>query len=174
MEALGFSIRKKLEAIELPEPSRVCAPAQDKIALLERLDLHEALTDDCLEMFRDGHFNEAVRKALERFEKCIQDAIGDQKNFGRDLMAKAFSEQHPQIELNAMQSANDRSEQEGFKFLTMGAMSGLRNLYSHGDVDQMSATDAIERLGFVSMLFKRVDKVLETKEEMPWDKGMTC
>jgi hypothetical protein len=24
------------------------------------------------------------------------------------------------------------------------------------------------------MLFKRVDKVLETKEEMPWDKGMTC
>jgi uncharacterized protein (TIGR02391 family) len=174
MEALGFSIRKKLEAIELPEPSRVCAPAQDKIALLERLDLHEALTDDCLEMFRDGHFNEAVRKALERFEKCIQDAIGDQKNFGRDLMAKAFSEQHPQIELNAMQSANDRSEQEGFKFLTMGAMSGLRNLYSHGDVDQMSATDAIERLGFVSMLFKRVDKVLETKGEMPWDKGMTC
>ena len=42
-----------------------------------------------------------------------------------------------------------------------GAMAGLRNLYSHGDVDQMSATDAIERLGFVSLLFKRVDKALE-------------
>ena len=115
-------------------------------------------------MFRDGHFNEAVRKALERFEKRIQDALDDHKTFGRDLMAKTFNEQNPQIALNAMKSANDRSEQEGFKFLTMGAMSGMRNLYSHGDVDQMTAIDAIERLGFVSLLFKRIDKAINNKE----------
>ena len=174
MEKLGFDIRKDLKRLELPEPSRVCIPSQDKITLIQRLELHEALTDDCLEMFRDGHFNEAVRKALERFEKRIQDTLGDHKSFGRDLMAKAFDGNPPPIRLNPLQTANDRSEQEGFKFLTMGAMSGLRNLYSHGDVDQMSATDAIERLAFVSMLFKRVDKALETKGDMPLDRGMTC
>ena len=46
----------------------------------------------------------------------------------------------------------------------MGAMSGMRNLYSHGDVDQMTAIDAIERLGFVSLLFKRIDKTINNKE----------
>ncbi|WP_459943123.1 hypothetical protein, partial [Deferrisoma palaeochoriense] len=77
MEALGFGIRKELQSIEIPEPSRIRHPSQDVVALLERLDLHEALADDITEMFRDGHFNEAVRKALERFEKYVQDAVGD-------------------------------------------------------------------------------------------------
>jgi len=160
MEALGFRIRKDLLAIEIPEPSRVRHPSQDMVALLDRLDLHEALADDVPEMFRDGHFNEAVRKALERFEKFIQDALGDHQTFGRELMGKAFGGASPPIALNALATANDRSEQEGFKFLTMGAMSGMRNLYSHGDVEQMSAMDAIERLCFISLLFKRVARAL--------------
>ncbi len=161
METLGFDIKKDIKKLKLPEPARVCAPAQDKVALLERLDLHEALTDDCLEMFRDGHFNEAVRKALERFEKRIQTAINDHSTIGKALMGKAFNRVQPPIPINDNKTGNDLSEQEGFMHLTMGAMSGLRNLYSHGDVDQMSATDAIERLGFVSLLFKRVNKALE-------------
>lgn len=165
MEALGFSIRKELRAIELQEPSRVCVPPQDLIAIFDRLALHEALKDDVAEMFRDGHFNEAVRKALERFEKAIQDNLGDHKTFGRDLMAKAFGGNPPPISLNDLKTANDRSEQEGFKFLTMGAMSGMRNLYSHGDVEQMSAMDAVERLAFVSLLFKRVEKALNPQKE---------
>jgi len=164
MEALGFEIRKELKAIDIPEASRVSHPAQDLVAIFDRLDLHESLKDDIAQMFRDGHFNEAVRKALERFEKCIQDTLDDHKTFGRDLMAKTFNEQNPKIVLNAMKSANDRNEQEGFKFLTMGAMSGMRNLYSHGDVDQMTAVDAIERLAFVSLLFKRIDKAINNKE----------
>lgn len=160
MEALGFRIREELRAIEIPEPSRVRHPAQNFVALLRVLGLHEALRDDVAEMFRDGHFNEAVRKALERFEKKIQDTVGDHKTIGRDLMAKAFGGDPPPIALNALATGNDRSEQEGFKFLTMGAMSGMRNLYSHGDLEQMSATDAIERLAFISLLFKRVDLAL--------------
>ncbi len=163
MKALGFPIEKELRKLDRPEPSRVRAPSSDKVALLQHLGLHSALTDDCLEMFKDGHFNESVRKALERFEKRIQDTVGDHKTFGRDLMAKAFNEQKPLICLNALKSANERSEQEGFKFLTMGAMSGVRNIYSHGDVNQMTAIDAIERLAFVSLLFRRIDAAAAIK-----------
>jgi len=164
MEALGFSIRKELGAIELPEPSRVCVPPKDLVAIFDRLEFHEALKDDVAEMFRDGHFNEAVRKALERFEKYIQETVGDHKTIGKQLMAKAFNANAPIIPINPMKTGNDQSEQEGFMHLTMGAMAGLRNLYSHGDVEQMNAVDAIERLGFVSLLFKRIDKVLNSKE----------
>ena len=138
----------------------MCLP-KTKVALLERLELHETLTDDCLEMFRDGHFNEAVRKALERFEKRIQIAINGHSTIGKALMGKAFNRAHPLIPINDNRTGNDLSEQDGFTQLTMGAMAGLRNLYSHGDVDQMSAIDAIERLGFVSLLFRRLDKALE-------------
>lgn len=158
MEALGLSIGCEVFSANIPDPSRVCEPRQDIVTLINRLDLHKALCDDCVEMFRDGHFNECVRKALERFEKRVQDILCDHKTFGRELMAKAFNENNALIALNEMKTANDRSEQEGFKFLTMGAMSGMRNLYSHGDVPQMSAMDALERLVFVSMLFKRVDQ----------------
>jgi len=165
MEALGFRIRKELEAIEIPEPCRVRRPAQDLAALFDRLDLHDALKDDIAQMFREGHFNEAVRKALERFEKRIQDEIGDRKSIGKNLMAKACNRDKPLIPINALQSGNDLSEQEGFMHLTMGAMAGLRNLYSHGDVGQMSATDAIERLAFVSLLFKRVDRALTERTQ---------
>ena len=164
MEALGFRIRKDIEAIEVPEPGRVRQPSQDVVALLDRLQLHKALTDDVAGMFRDGHFNEAVRKALERFEKLIQDALGDHKTFGRDLMARAFGGKSPLIQLNELTTTNDRSEQEGFKFLTMGAMAALRNPLSHGDVTQMNAVDAIERLVFVSMLFKRLESAVNWKE----------
>jgi uncharacterized protein (TIGR02391 family) len=167
MEALGFPIRDELREIEIPEPSRVRHPSQDLVALFDRLDLHQALKDDVAEMFRDGHFNEAVRKALERFEKRVQDALGDHQTFGRDLMAKAFGGEQPPIRLNDLKTANDRSEQEGFKFLTMGAMSGVRNLYSHGDVEQMGAMDALERLAFVSLLFKRVDPALASRAGAP-------
>jgi uncharacterized protein (TIGR02391 family) len=163
METLGFRIGRELAKIEIPEPSRVRHPPQDLVALFDRLDLHQALKDDVAQLFRDGHFNEAVRKALERFEKTIQDRVGDQKTIGRELMAKAFGADPPPIALNALATGNDRSEQEGFKFLTMGAMSGMRNLYSHGDVAQMSAMDAIERLGFVSLLFKRVEAALASR-----------
>jgi len=161
MKSLGFDIRKDIKKIELPEPSRICAPAQDKIAIIERLDLHEALSDDILEMFRDGHFNEAIRKGLERFEKFIQSAINDYRTNGKALMSKAFNRNNPLIPINSNQTGNDLSEQEGFMYLTMGAMMGLRNIYSHGDVNQMSVIDAIERLCFISLLFKRVEMVLE-------------
>ena len=160
MASLGFDIRKELKEFKIPKPSRVREPAQDKVSLIERLELHNALLDDCLEMFRDGHFNEAVRKALERFEKRIQDEIGDHKSIGQALMGKAFTRENPLIPINAHKSGNDLSEQEGFMHLAMGAMAGFRNLYSHGDVEQMSVSDAIERLCFVSMLFKRLDDSL--------------
>ncbi|HBE67052.1 MAG TPA: TIGR02391 family protein [Planctomycetaceae bacterium] len=97
-----------------------------------------------------------MRKGLERFEKRIQDITGEH-SIGKELMGKAFNRQNPLIAINDGTSGNDPSEQEGFMHLTMGAMAGMRNLYSHGDVDTMQAIDALERLAFISLLFKRVD-----------------
>jgi hypothetical protein len=49
--------------------------------------------------------------------------------------------------------------------LTMGAMAGMRNIYSHGDVETVTPLDAFERLCFISLLFKRVEKALDDMKE---------
>lgn len=95
----------------------------------------------------------------------MQTAINDYNTIGKALMGKAFNRDHLFIAINANKTGNDLSEQEGFMHLTMWAMSGLRNLNSHGDVDQMSVTDAIEHLGFVSPLFKRIGPALKNKDK---------
>lgn len=76
--------------------------------------------------------------------------------------AKAFNAEHPLIAINGLRTGTEKSEQEGFMHLMMGAMAGMRNLYSHGDVKTMTPMDAFERLCFVSLLFKRVDLALAT------------
>lgn len=130
LSQLGVDAKKELLKVKLPDPSRVVLPPLDLQSQIDRLELHEDLRDDCLRMFKGGHLNEAVRKALERFEKLIQDTTGDHA-IGKDLMGKAFNRNSPLIPINDGTSGNDGSEQEGFMHLTMGAMAGMRNLYSH-------------------------------------------
>ena len=161
LQQLDVTASKQLAKVNLPDPSKVAPPPLDLQGTADRLELHSALKEDCLAMFKAGHLNEAVRKALERFEKRIQDETGEHE-IGKTLMAKAFNLQTGTIRINDGTEANDDSEQEGFMHLTMGAMAGMRNLYSHGDVDTMTPMDAFERLAFVSLLFKRVDSAIES------------
>ncbi|MCA9047883.1 MAG: TIGR02391 family protein [Planctomycetaceae bacterium] len=161
---LGIDAAKEIQQIEIPEPSQIKRPADDLISILKGIDLHPAIADDCIDLFQNGHLNDAVRKALERFEKRIQDITG-LHDIGKSLMSRTFNHQSPRIAINDGTSGNDQSEQEGFMLLTMGAMAGLRNLYSHGDVDTIAPMDAFERLCFVSMLFKRVDAALPDEVE---------
>jgi len=53
--------------------------------------------------------------------------------------------------MHAVLIANKQKEQEGSPFLTMRALSALRNFSSHGSMDRMFTQDAIERLAFVSL-----------------------
>lgn len=161
---LGIDARKELAEVVIPEPSRVATPSADLVSIIKQLPLHEALQDDCLAMFERGHLNEAVRKALERFERKVQDVTGEHE-IGKSLMGKTFNKDAPKIAINDGTEGNDSSEREGFMHLTMGAMMGMRNIYSHGDTATMKPMEAFERLCFVSLLFKRVDAALVEPEE---------
>lgn len=158
MEALGFTIRKELaelSTVELPHVTPLSFKFQ---RLLKDFPFHSALEREIPELFLEGHYNEAIRKSLERFEEYIKNISGLHDQMGKDLMAKSFSGNTPLITLNSLNSTNDKSEQEGFQFMTMGAMRGLRNILSHGDTEQFEVSEALELLCFVSFLFKRVDR----------------
>jgi len=159
LQKLGVEARKELRAINIPEPSQIKRPADDLLSVLKGIDLHPAIADDCIDLFEKGHLNDAVRKSLERFEKKVQDHSGNH-DIGKSLMSRVFNDGNAVLRINDGTGGNDKSEQEGFMHLTMGAMMGVRNLCSHGDVDTITPMDAFERICFVSMLFKRVDEAI--------------
>jgi uncharacterized protein (TIGR02391 family) len=112
---------------------------------------------DCKQLFIEGHINESVRKALEKFEKTIQQLSLITDKIGPDLMAMAFSETDPKIRLNDLSTKAEVNEQIGFKLIAMGMMHWWRNNLSHGDEKQMEHHDALGRLIVVSNFFHRLD-----------------
>jgi uncharacterized protein (TIGR02391 family) len=126
--------------------------------MLETFTLHPALMPDCKTMFNNGHINESVRKALEQFEKRVQDISGIHNRQGHDLMAVAFSEQDPKIKFNRLSTSQEINKQLGFKLMTMGLMHWWRNNLSHGDEEQLPHHDALGRIILVSNLFHELDE----------------
>ena len=73
---LGVDLKKEIAELKLPkERPRIVPPPIAIQKILESFVLHPTMMPDCKEMFTQGHINESVRKALERFEKTIQDSI---------------------------------------------------------------------------------------------------
>lgn len=156
--ALKIDLRKEIADLRLPkERPRIVPPPIEIQKILEAFTLHPKMLPDCKEMFVQGHLNEAVRKALERFEKTVQELSMLNDKQGPDLMAVAFSESDPKIKLNALADTREKNEQIGFKFLSMGLMHWWRNNLSHGDEAQIPHHEALGRLIFVSNLFHRLD-----------------
>ncbi|MDZ4713734.1 MAG: TIGR02391 family protein [bacterium] len=158
LKAIGVDLHLEILAMNLPkERPKVVPPPISIQKILDTFILHSALLPDCKTMFNDGHINEAVRKALERFEKRVQDISGIHDKQGSDLMAHVFSEQLPKIQFNALSNPQEVSKQTGFKFLCMGIMHWWRNNLSHGDEDQIPHHDALGRLILVSNILHELD-----------------
>lgn len=158
LKALGIDLESEIVAMNLPKERPKTVPPP--IAIQKILDvyiLHPSLLPDCKKMFIEGHINESVRKALERFEKTIQDLTSTHDKVGPDLMATVFNEQNPKIKFNNLVTQQEKNKQIGFKLTTMGLMHWWRNNLSHGDEEQLPHHDAIGRLITVSNLFNEID-----------------
>ena len=158
LKAIKVDLKNEILALHLPthRPTIIPPPVQIQ-KILDALPLHPRLLPDCKTMFVDGHINESVRKALERYEKIIQDLTGLHSKIGSDLMANAFNETNPLIKFNALITSQDKNKQIGIKYVSMGLMTWWRNNLSHGDEIQMSHLDAIGRLMMISNLFYELD-----------------
>lgn len=162
---LGIDMRKELSEIELVEAlPRINVPPADLEKRLRNHDLDTRISTEPLQLFSDGHFNEAVRKAMERFEDYVQE-ITNLDLSGRDLMANAFRD-GMYINTSNIQPENQQGFIEGYKFLTMGAMASIRNIFSHGDEERRSPEECFEMLLFINWLFRCI-KNTDVQEEDP-------
>ncbi len=150
---LGIDIRGELAAIEIDETlPRIKIPPQELQERLRNHDLDPQISSEPLQLFCDGHFNEAVRKALEIFEAQVRRQSGSSK-FGRDLMATVFGD-GSLINTETVKPENQADFVGGYKFLTMGSMAAIRNVFSHGNEESRSPEECFEMLLFINWLFR--------------------
>jgi uncharacterized protein (TIGR02391 family) len=160
---LNIDLKKEIGELDLPTTRPSIVPPRIEIQkALGVLSLHPMLLPDCKKLFDDGHLNESVRKALEKYEVYVRDSSG-LTLMGTNLMEQAFSEKGPKISIsNDTDARRNEGLQTGFKDISRGAMEYWRNYSSHGDEEQMPAQDAISILGVVSHLLYIVQKSKET------------
>lgn len=111
------------------------------------------------------HFDSAVFEALKAVEDRVK-KLTDSMQSGKPLMASAFNEQNPALDIttdnaDAQQKADER---EGFKFLFMGAAQALRNTRGHGPNLQTGEHEAMEMLATASLLMRALDRAQHRKE----------
>jgi len=93
-------------------------------ATSEPLQLHPKIMEVSGPLFKDKHYSQAVFEAFKAVNSYVKQKSRLTRLDGQKLMAQAFNEVQPVVRLNKGSSQSDRDEQEGFKFLYMGAMCG--------------------------------------------------
>lgn len=127
---------------------------KDKI---EISSLHKDISNVSARLFDDEHFDQSVMEAFKKIEHRVQ-SISKIDESGTSLMAKAFAENNTTLDMSISPGKNGESEKTGFKFLMMGAMSGIRNSKAHGESRQdLTREETLEYLAFASLLMRRLD-----------------
>ena len=123
-------------------------------------ELHLALG-----LFEDGHYDDSVRKASQRFINRVQELVDRPDLDGAGLIDKTFSAQSPLLAFNNRSTPLERDEHDGYRFLAAGLTRALRNVVTHHDDYGLGATAASEWLVFTSAMHRRLDQAEQVTAE---------
>ncbi|MCE1164843.1 MAG: TIGR02391 family protein [Bacteroidetes bacterium] len=153
---LNINLSKEFEELNLPtEKPKIIPPSLDYQKMIDKIGLNPLIAEECIKKFKDGHLNDSVRDACEKFEHLVQ-MKSCNTQIGYKLMTTVFNEDSPLINITPCSNAREKSIQQGFKFLSMGAIDNIRNKFSHGDEPEISPLEAIELLCFVNYLIDSI------------------
>lgn len=148
-------LRARVERGEYTPPT----PRQPKpLALFDSLKLHPRIVQVARPLFADGHYAQTIFEAFKVVNNMVKAKSGLTDCDGKHLMATAFDESRPVIKLNQLRDRSAKDEQEGFKFLFMGSMQGIRNPKAHDTTVQRDPLRTLEYLALASLLAKRLDE----------------
>lgn len=151
---------EKATAAQTPQPTskgKTKETDQLLLRLFDSMQFHPKTVEASRKLFKDGHYSDAVFRAFTEVNNFVKVETGQELD-GKALMSKVFRIQEPIIKLNKLKSQSDRDEQEGFMFLFMGAMVGIRNPKAHDNIVQKDALTTLEYLALASLLMKRAEE----------------
>ncbi|WP_455277206.1 TIGR02391 family protein, partial [[Eubacterium] cellulosolvens] len=130
--------------------------------LYESLDFHPKIKKASERLFKDGHYSQAILDAFKELCNIVKKESGRPTLNGKDLMAKVFNEKNPIIRLNKLETKSEKDEQEGFKFIFMGSMVGIRNPRAHELLEEKDPYKVLEYLALASLLAKKAEGMEST------------
>lgn len=128
------------------------------LTALDGLDLHPEVSRAATKLFRDGHYAEAVGRAVQTLILLVKMRSGRQDLDGDALMRHVFSLKAPLLRFNKLRDRTDEDEQRGMMELFAGAVAALRNPRAHNPLIKDSPERALEYIAFISLLAKRLDE----------------
>jgi uncharacterized protein (TIGR02391 family) len=128
------------------------------INLLNEMGIHPTIIKVSGQLFEDGHYSQAIFEAYKEINNLVKSKSGLTQYDGKNLMSQAFSPSSPVLRWTDLKTKSDQDEQEGFMFLFMGAIVGIRNPKAHDHVIQKDIIKTLEYLSFASLLAKRIDE----------------
>jgi len=145
----------------------IVASVQEKnpepLQLFEEFPLHPKVREVTYQLFKEGHYYEAVRNATTLYISEVKNKAGRPRdNRGKELdgtplIFKVFSKDKPILCSNPLKTQPDIDEQEGFMYLSAGTVLGIRNPKAH-ELGEEGPYRALEYLVLISTLMKRLDE----------------
>ena len=155
-EAILSSFIQEIETFGIQPPGRLSTSSLDQ--LYDSMNFHPRIKLVTESLFKSKHYSQAIFEAFKEVCNLVKKKSGKRELDGQSLMAEVFNEDHAIIRLNPLKTKSDKDEQTGFRFLFMGAMTGIRNPKAHDFVEQKDPYKTLEYLGLASLLAKKVDE----------------
>lgn len=115
-------------------------------------ELHPRVISAADELFKDGHYRQAVLDAFIALVSRVKEVSGVTDQDGKPLMQKVFSAKNPVIRVS-----EDEGVQAGYMDLFSGAVAAIRNQKAHSLEPKIDAQTCLEWLSFASALFRMLD-----------------
>ena len=128
---------------------------------IEELPLHPRIAEVCLDLYRDGHFANAVLEASKALINYVKEKSRRDDLDGTPLMRTVFSKNAPILAFNDLGDQSDLDEQEGIMHLFEGAVLAIRNPRGH-DFPDDTPERALEYISFISLLANLVQDARRT------------
>jgi uncharacterized protein (TIGR02391 family) len=119
-------------------------------------NLHLMVRSAAGDLFADGHYESAVSEAFKSLEVRVRTITGIQKQ-GVALMGDAFRIAGLVLDVAGHEGRSGEDEREGFLHIFRGSMLGIRNPGAHELFKPGDPQQALEYLGFASLLHRRID-----------------
>src|SRR5208282_6504323 len=116
----------------------------DPIKIFNSMNFHKVIHEVSFPLFVGEHYDQAIFDAYKALNNYVKDKSGRADLDGKDLMVQVFSSKNPILQLNPLQNESDEDEQEGFMFLYMGSMVGIRNPKAHETIQQPDPIKTLE------------------------------
>ena len=128
----------------------------DRIMLVYLDHLHPFIEQGCAQLYRDGHYAQAVEEAAKAVFQYIRDVTGLSGD-GASLAQAAFSIKNPMLAFSDLADQTKKDEQVGFMEMLSAFAKGVRNPLAHTHGPLQEAQKAFEYLVMASLFCRRID-----------------